>query len=103
MGGEPGVKSFLQTSYNELNPRLSSDGRWVAYESDETGSPQVYVQPFPGPGHRERISWDGGTQPLWARKGHELFYRDGDAIMAVTIGRRRRSLRAARACCSGGP
>jgi serine/threonine-protein kinase len=85
VGGEPVVKSFLQTSYNELNPRLSSDGRWVAYESDETGSPEVYVQPFPGPGRKERISADGGTQPLWARKGHELFYRHGDAIIGVTI------------------
>ena len=85
MGGEPGVKSFLQTSFNELNPRLSSDGHWVAYESNETGSPEVYVQPFPGPGRKERISSDGGTQPLWARKGHELFYRNGDAIMGVAI------------------
>ena len=85
VGGEPGVKSFLQTSFNELNPRFSSDGGWVAYESDETGSPEVYVQPFQGPGRKERISSDGGTQPLWARKGHELFYRNGDAIMAVTI------------------
>jgi eukaryotic-like serine/threonine-protein kinase len=85
VGGEPAEKPFLQTPFNELNPRLSSDGHWVAYQSNETGSPEVYVQPFPGPGRKERLSSGGGTQPLWARKGYELFYRNGDAIMGVTI------------------
>jgi serine/threonine-protein kinase len=85
MGGEPCLKPFLQTPFNETNPRFSPDGSWVAYESDETGRTEVYALPFPGPGRKWRISTDGGTQPLWARDGRELFYRDGDAIMGVTI------------------
>jgi serine/threonine protein kinase len=85
MGGERSLRPFLQTPFNETNPMFSPDGRWVAYESDETGRKEVYVLPYPGPGRKWRISADGGIRPLWARDGRELFYRNGDATMGVTI------------------
>jgi hypothetical protein len=85
MGSERTPTPFLQTPFNEMNPHFSPDGRWVAYDSDETGRTEVYALPFPGPGRKWRISTDGGIQPLWARDGRELFYRNGDAIMGVTI------------------
>jgi hypothetical protein len=66
-------------------PRLSPNGRWLAYLSDESGAREVYVRPFPGSGSRWAISKDGGDQPVWARNGRELFYRSGDRIMAVEV------------------
>ena len=58
----------------------------MAYESDESGQPQVYVRPFPAVDTgRWQVSTGGGTQPLWARSGRELFYRSGDAVMSVAI------------------
>jgi serine/threonine-protein kinase len=76
-------QAFLQTPFNESDPAFSPDGRWVAYESDESGRVEVYVQPFPGPGSKELVSTDGGTDPAWSRDGRELFYRSGDRMMAV--------------------
>jgi eukaryotic-like serine/threonine-protein kinase len=58
----------------ETDGQLSPDGRWIAYESTESGSTEVYVQPFPGPGAKTRISLDGGSTPRWSRDGRELFY-----------------------------
>jgi len=87
MSGERILKPFLQTAFNEKNPRFSPDGDWVAYESDETGRAEVYVLPYPGPGRKWRISTDGGMEPVWARDGQDLFYRNGDSMMAVTIQR----------------
>jgi len=66
-------------------PQLSPDGHWLAYESPASGALQVYVQPFPGPGGMSQISIDGGNSPRWARNGRELFYRNGDKMMAVEV------------------
>jgi serine/threonine protein kinase/Tol biopolymer transport system component len=76
---------FLRTPSNEDAPIFSPDGRWLAYQSDESGRDEIYIRPFPGPGGRWQISTEGGTEPLWARNGRELFYRNGDKMMAVTI------------------
>jgi Tol biopolymer transport system component/predicted Ser/Thr protein kinase len=76
------VQPFLQTRFNEIAPQFSPDGRWLAYVSDESGRNEVYVQPYPGPGGKWQISTEGGTEPIWARNG-ELFYRNGDKMMAV--------------------
>ena len=65
--------------------KFSPDGRWLAYCSDESGKPQVYVQAFPGPGAKVQISSDGGTDPVWRRNGGELYYRNGDSMMAVSV------------------
>ena len=80
--GDRKVETFLQTRFNEIAPRFSPDGRWLAYVSDESGRTEVYVQPYPGPGGKWQISTEGGTEPVWARNG-ELFFRNGDKMMAV--------------------
>jgi Tol biopolymer transport system component len=76
---------FLKTPSNERNPRFSPDGRWLAYESNESGRFQICVRPFPGPGGTSQISTEGGTEPVWSRDGRELFYLNGDKMMAVDI------------------
>jgi len=76
---------FLRTPFNETNLAFSPDGRWVAYQSDESGRDEVYVQPFPGPGSKGLVSTQGGTEPVWSHDGHELLYRSGDKMMAVPI------------------
>lgn len=82
---------FLQTKFNEAEAKFSPDGRWVAYSSDESGRPEVYVQPFPGPGGKWQISTDGGGAPEWARNGRELFYVSlaGKLISVVSAPRSR--------------
>jgi len=74
-----------QESFDEALPQLSPNGRWLAYASDESGRLEVYVRPFPGSGSRWPISTDGGTLPMWARNGRELYYRNGNRMMAVTV------------------
>jgi eukaryotic-like serine/threonine-protein kinase len=64
---------------------FSPDGKWLAYSSDESGRPEVYAMAYPGPGSKITISTDGGTDPVWRRDGRELFYRNGDRMMAVEI------------------
>jgi len=83
--GDRKLQPFLQTPFNESVPRFSPDGRWLAYISDESGRYEVYVQPFPGPGGKWQISTEGGTEPVWNPNGRELFYRNGDKMMAVDI------------------
>jgi serine/threonine-protein kinase len=85
MQGDRRPQPLLQTPFNEWQPRFSPDGRWLAYTSNESGSAEVYVQPFPSPGAKWKISTDGGSEPLWARTGRELFYRNGDKMMAATL------------------
>jgi Tol biopolymer transport system component len=78
-------RPFLQTPFNEIDPKISPDGRWIAYVSDETGREEVYVQSLGGSGGKYQVSTDGGFGPLWARNGHELFYRKDTKVMAVTV------------------
>jgi len=63
---------------------VSPDGRWAAYVSNESGRDEVYVRPHPGPGGKFPVSTSGGIQPAWGRNG-ELFYRNGDRMMAVPV------------------
>ena len=79
------AQPFLRTEFNEAVPRFSPDGRWLAYISDESGRWEIYVQPYPGPGGKWQISTEGGTEPVWNPNGRELFYRNGDKMMAVDI------------------
>lgn len=83
--GDHKAQPFLHTPFNETNPRFSPDGRWMVYVSDESGRPEVYVQPYPGPGGKWQISTEGGVEPNWNRNGRELFYRSGNKMMAVDI------------------
>jgi serine/threonine-protein kinase len=81
------VEPLIQTNASELNADISPDGRWIAYESDESGSSQVYVRPFPNVNTgRWQVSTGGGVKPLWSRNGKELFYLGpNQAMMAVAI------------------
>jgi Tol biopolymer transport system component len=76
---------FLKTPFNVSAARLSPDGHWIAYASDESGRLEIYVQPFPGLGGKWQISTDGGGHAVWARNGRELFYRNGDNMMVVEV------------------
>ena len=65
---------------------IGADGRWIAYESNETGRVEVFVQPFPGPGRNWQISTSGGTVPQWRGDGREIFYLAPDnRLMAVPV------------------
>jgi len=77
---------FLQDRFNVSKGRLSPDGKWLAYSSDESGRPEVYVQTFPDHGGKWQISSSGGMDPMWRRDGRELYYLSTDQrMMAVTI------------------
>jgi len=86
-----GRKPFpvLQTPADESAGQFSPDGRWVAYQSNESRQEQIYVRPFPpGPDSRWQVSTEGGTQPRWRPDGSELFYVAPDGrLMAVPIAR----------------
>jgi hypothetical protein len=62
---------------------FSPDGRWLAYMSEESGTPEVYVEPFPGTGMRWQVSTGGGAEPHWRRDGRELFYIANDATLTA--------------------
>jgi eukaryotic-like serine/threonine-protein kinase len=74
-GWKPGApKPFVSSSAAERYPAFSVDGRWIAYSSNESGTAEIYVKPFPGPGGKFQISTGGGDAPEWSRNGKELFY-----------------------------
>ncbi len=79
--GKPEI--FLQTPLNERHPAFSPDGRWLAYDSDESGSLQIYVRAFPDKGGKWQVSSDEGSFPEWSRDGHELFFRNLDNQIMV--------------------
>ena len=85
--GEQKPWAFLDTEFEETGAMFSPNGRWLAYMSNETGRFEVYIQPFSvsGPRGTKQISVGGGTEPLWGPDGRELFYRNGDKMMAVAI------------------
>jgi len=64
---------------------LSPDGGWLAYTSDQSGRMEVWVRPYPGAGVPVRVSTNGGTEPVWSRGGHELYYLEGQRLMAVAV------------------
>jgi len=76
---------FLQTQFNHNSGRFSPDGHWIAYDSDESGKYDVYVQTFPGPGGKWPISTKGGTRPQWGSEGKEIFYLSEGKLMAVKV------------------
>jgi Tol biopolymer transport system component len=78
---QPAVKS----SFSNAAAKFSPDGKWVVYCSNESGRPEVFAQPWPGPGPKIQISSEGGMDPLWTRKGDEIFYRNADKMMVVPV------------------
>jgi serine/threonine-protein kinase len=75
---------FLESAFDKGRPTFSPDGRWVAFQSNDTGMDEIYVVPYPGPGGKTQVSTGGGTSPRWSRSG-ELFYKNGDKMMAVKV------------------
>lgn len=75
--------AYLKTDFTEAQGRLSPDGRWMAYTSDESGRREVYVQSFPAREEKWKISGNGGAIPVWRRDGGELFYVGGDGVLMV--------------------
>jgi Tol biopolymer transport system component len=86
MEGEHKPIPYLQTPFNEANAQFSPDAKWMAYSSNESGTPQVYVQPIPATGAKWQISAAGGDQPRWRKDGKELFYLAADQkLTAVPV------------------
>jgi Tol biopolymer transport system component len=89
VGGDQKAFRYLASEFTEFGAKISPDSRWAAYVSDETGRYEVYVQSFPNPGGKVRISTEGGLAPLWSRDGKELYFVSiGDlkqTLMAVPV------------------
>lgn len=86
IGGDHKWETFWQTPANESRAMFSPNGRWVVYESDESGKKEIYVQSFPASGAKWQLSVSGGSQPRWRRDGKELFYLGGDRkVTAVDV------------------
>jgi serine/threonine-protein kinase len=79
------ARDVVANQFNNRLAKLSPDGRWLTYTSNESGQVEVYVRPFPGSGGATQISLSGGDQPLWSRDGRELYYRDGRNFIAATM------------------
>ena len=85
MAGDP-PRPFLRSPFNERQPQISPDGRWLAYASNESGREEVYVQAFPTSGPKSRVSVNGGADPRWRRDGKELFFVAEDRqLTAVSV------------------
>jgi hypothetical protein len=82
--GSGEVREILASEYAEYDPALSPNGRWLAYVSDRTGETEIWVQGYPD-GVPVRVSRDGGFEPQWSHDGRELFYWQGNAMMAVAV------------------
>jgi eukaryotic-like serine/threonine-protein kinase len=86
------VKPFLNSPFEETYPDLSPDGHWLAFSSDESKQDEVYVRPFPSSNLKYQISNGGGTHPLWAKDGKQIFYRWRDQVWAVDVNKTDRGL-----------
>ncbi len=83
--GDTASHPVAATRFAEAQPRVSPDGHWVAFVTNASGTSQVVVQPFPGPGGQVQISVSGGAEPVWARDGKRIFYRDGRDLVAASV------------------
>jgi len=84
--GTPSPQAYLANGFQLGHPALSPDGRWMAYDSDESGRLETYIQSFPDPTlTRRQVSSGGGSEPLWTRGGRELVFRRGESVMAVSV------------------
>jgi serine/threonine protein kinase/Tol biopolymer transport system component len=85
--GPPNSSRYFANGFNLGHPTISPNGRWMAYDSDESGGGfDVFIQSFPDAREkRVKVSPEHGSEPMWTRGGRELIYRDGDKVIAVTI------------------
>jgi eukaryotic-like serine/threonine-protein kinase len=79
------VTPLVVTQFDQRMATFSPDGRWLAYQSNESGRFEIYVRPYPGPGGRELVSTNGGREAVWSRDGRELFYREANRLMVVSL------------------
>lgn len=85
--GKDDWRPLLGSNFTEPYGEFSPDGNWVAYQSNETGAPEIWLTDFPGGKQKHRISEHGGREPRWRANGEELFYASGDdMVMAAAIG-----------------
>ncbi len=85
-GADTKPRPLLESQFHIFGLRLSPDGRWLAYRSEESGRREVYVQPFPGLEGKWQVSTSGGQTPVWAQSGRELYYVSPDGkLMAVEV------------------
>ena len=87
MDGDRSIKPLLREEATEINPRISPDGKYVAYSSNESGRMEVYIRPFPDVDKGKwQASTSSGNSPLWSPDGRELFYlSDDNTVMAVAV------------------
>jgi len=86
MSGDKKPFPFVQTPFNDAWGSFSPDGKWIAYSSDESGTLQVYVQPFPATGDKWQVSVDSGSTPFWRRDGKQVFFLTSDNhVMAADV------------------
>jgi Tol biopolymer transport system component len=86
--GERKPIPFVRTEFNSRSGRFSPDGRWIAYQSNESGNYEIYVRSFPASqagGGKWMVSQGGGTEPRWRRDGKELFYLRAGEVMASEV------------------
>ena len=79
------IASVVVTENAEFGGVFSPDGQWIAYVSDISGQNEIYIKPFSKSGDRHRVSKNGGYEPLWSKRGDELFYRNGDGLLSVSV------------------
>jgi eukaryotic-like serine/threonine-protein kinase len=85
VSGDTTSRPIAGSEFVEAQARFSPDGKWIAYVGDASGVSEVIVQAFPGPGPRIQVSAGGGSEPVWARDGRRIFYRDGRHLTAATL------------------
>ena len=79
-------KSFLVRQFEDAQPSFSPDGSWIAYSSNQSGRTEVHVKPFPaGPDPSVQVSTGGGVAPIWGPNGDELYYRNGEQVLRVSV------------------
>jgi serine/threonine protein kinase/Tol biopolymer transport system component len=87
-GGRTPARPFVKTNYSESSPRFSPDGRWIAYQSNESGRFEIYVRSYPDGETIRQVSTDGGSDPVWPSRGTDLLYRGTTGMMmaaAITL------------------
>jgi len=85
LAGAPKAEPFIRSRFSEGSLAISPSGRWVAYQSDESGRREVYVRPLRGPGRKWQISTDGGQHPRWSVTEDELLYVNGNRLMTAAV------------------